>query len=203
MHATLGRIVNDVKGLVKHFEMIQTQLEQLTKVQNDLFAEMSGQIKEQACSVKTRGGAFTQDPLYPEGHPKRLEQDSQMLDENVVSSPKNKKKKKHKRIREASKNIDDTSEELEKDPNSVSISDAETESGNEHDNDIDKNDAPNKEENEVEPANPPKNKKYDKEILLLGSMVKKENLGCKNLCLFLVSLLRVKKKNIIINFVSG
>ena len=92
LHATLGRTVNDVKGLVKHFEMIQTQLEQLTKVQNDLFAEMSGQIKKkQACSVKTRGGAFTQDPLYPEGHPKRLEQDSQMLDENVVSSPKKKK----------------------------------------------------------------------------------------------------------------
>ena len=46
LHATLGRTVNDVKGLVKHFEMIQTQLEQLTKVQNDLFAEMSGQIKK-------------------------------------------------------------------------------------------------------------------------------------------------------------
>ena len=85
LHATLGRTVNDVKGLVKHFEMIQTQLEQLTKVQNDLFSEMSGQINKQACSVKTRGGAFTQDPLYPEGHPKRLEQDSQMLDENVRS----------------------------------------------------------------------------------------------------------------------
>ena len=87
MHDTLGRTVNDVKGLVKHFEMIQTQIEQLTKVQNDLFAEMSNQVKKEACSVKTRGGAFTQDPLYPEGHPKRLEQDSQMLDKNVVSSP--------------------------------------------------------------------------------------------------------------------
>ena len=46
LHATLGRTVNFVKGLVKHFQMIQTQLEKLTKVQNDLFAEMSGQIKE-------------------------------------------------------------------------------------------------------------------------------------------------------------
>ena len=35
LHATFGRIVNDVKGLFKHFEMIQTRLDQLTKVQND------------------------------------------------------------------------------------------------------------------------------------------------------------------------
>ena len=42
-----------------------------------------------------------------------------------------------------------------------------------------------------------------KKILLLGSMVKKENLGCKKLCIFLVSLSKVKKKNIIINFVNG
>ena len=41
-----GRTVNDVKGLVKHFQMIQTQLEQLTKVQKDLFAEMSSQVKK-------------------------------------------------------------------------------------------------------------------------------------------------------------
>ena len=84
-----------------------------------------------------------------------------MLDENVVSFPK-KKKKKHKRIRQAN-DSNDANKVLEKDPNSISISDAETESGNEHDNDIDKNDASNKEENEVEPENPPKNKKYDKE----------------------------------------
>ena len=42
-------------------------------------------LKKQACSVKTRGGAFTQDSLYPEGHPKRHEKDSQMLDEMLVA----------------------------------------------------------------------------------------------------------------------
>ena len=68
-----------------------------------------------------------------------------MLDENIVSSPKNKKEKKHKRIWEANDDINDANKELKKGPNSVSISDAETESGNEHDNDIDKNDAFNKE----------------------------------------------------------
>ena len=34
----LGRTINAVKGLAKHLEMIQTQIEQLTKVQKDLFA---------------------------------------------------------------------------------------------------------------------------------------------------------------------
>ena len=81
MFDVLGRTFNDVKGPAKHFQMIQTQLDQLTKVQKDLFAEMS---KKQACSVKTRGGAFTQDPLYPGGHPKRIEQDSQLLDDAIT-----------------------------------------------------------------------------------------------------------------------
>ena len=29
--------------------------------------------------VATRGGKMTQEPLYPEGHPKRIEQDSQRV----------------------------------------------------------------------------------------------------------------------------
>ena len=37
----LGRTVNDVSGLVKHFHMVQTQLEQISKVQKDLLANMS------------------------------------------------------------------------------------------------------------------------------------------------------------------
>ncbi|KAK1611680.1 hypothetical protein QYE76_035353 [Lolium multiflorum] len=51
------------------------------------------------------------------------------------------------------------------DPNSISISDAEIESGNEHDNgnDNDKNDASDKEEVEDEPGKHAKNKKYTKE----------------------------------------
>ena len=52
LHATLGRTVNDVKGLVKHFEMIQTQLEQLTRVQNDLFAELSVKLKNMRVVLK-------------------------------------------------------------------------------------------------------------------------------------------------------
>ncbi|KAK1645139.1 hypothetical protein QYE76_062944 [Lolium multiflorum] len=99
--------------------------------------------------------SMIEDPLYPEGHPKRIEQDSQRIEPSAPS--KKKKKKKHKNVVESS--------EPANDPNSISISDAETESGNEHDNDNDndKNDTPDKEEVEEEPEKHAKNKKYTKE----------------------------------------
>ncbi|KAK1603518.1 hypothetical protein QYE76_017822 [Lolium multiflorum] len=98
--------------------------------------------------------SMIEDPLYPEGHPKRIEQDSQRIEPRAHSR---KKKKKHKNVVESSEPVND--------PNSISISDAETESGNEHDNseDNDKNDTPDKEEVEKEPENHAKNKKYTKE----------------------------------------
>ncbi|KAK1607428.1 hypothetical protein QYE76_031101, partial [Lolium multiflorum] len=96
--------------------------------------------------------SMIEDPLYPEGHPKRVEQDSQPI---KTSAPSKKKKKKHKNVVESS--------ELVNDPNSISISDAETESGNEHEEDNDKNDTPDKEEIEKEPEKHAKNKKYTKE----------------------------------------
>ena len=37
---------------------------------------MSKQHNKHAYGVGTRCGKFTQDSLYPEGHPKRIEQDS-------------------------------------------------------------------------------------------------------------------------------
>ena len=68
-----GKTVNDVRGLVKHFHMVQTQLEQISKVQKDLLANVSPRVDTQAYGIKTRGGTLTQDPLYPEGHPRRIE----------------------------------------------------------------------------------------------------------------------------------
>ncbi|KAK1626873.1 hypothetical protein QYE76_001188 [Lolium multiflorum] len=99
--------------------------------------------------------SMIEDPLYPEGHPKRIEQDSQRIEPSAHS--RKKKKKKHKNVVESSEPVND--------PNSISISDAETESGNEHDNDKDndKNDIPDKEEVEEEPEKHAKNKKYTKE----------------------------------------
>jgi hypothetical protein len=137
------RTANDVKILVKHFQMVQTQIDQLTKVQKDLLVNASRE--KQACEIHTRGGATTQDPLYPEGHPKRIEQDSQRTSRDDIPSKKKKKKKKHKTSAESS--------DAGKDPNSVSISDAKTEPG----------DASDKEEVEEEPEKIDKNAKYTKE----------------------------------------
>jgi hypothetical protein len=141
------RISNDVKMLVKHFQMVQTQIDQLTKVQKDLLVNASRE--KQVCEIHTRGGATTQDPLYPEGHPKRIEQDSQRTSSDDI--PSKKKKKKHKIVAESA--------ETGKDPNSVSISNAETKSGN----------ASDKEEVEEEPEKPAKNAKYTKEDFIANT----------------------------------
>ena len=108
--------------------MVQTQIDQLIKVQKDLLVNAAKE--KHAYEIRTRSGTATQDPLYPEGHPKRIEQDSQPA-ENNGTTPK-KRKKTHKTIVERP--------EPAKDPNSIFVSDAETESGNE------KNDAPDKQE---------------------------------------------------------
>ncbi|KAK1685163.1 hypothetical protein QYE76_046011 [Lolium multiflorum] len=129
--------------------------------------------------------SMIEDPLYPEGHPKRIEQDSQRIEPSAHS--KKKKKKKHKNVVESSEPVND--------PNSISISDAE--SGNEHDNDKDndKNDTPDKEEVEEEPEKHAKNKKYTKEDFITekhGSMLAPESLVLRrtanNLHVFLDSL---------------
>src|SRR3954463_479608 len=101
--------------------------------------------KKQACEITTRRGTSTQDPLYPKGHSKRIEQDSQRVQKDSTYF----KKKKHKTNRESS--------EYARNPNNVSISDAETESGNEKENVSDKEGV------EEEPKGPDKNLKYAKE----------------------------------------
>ena len=98
--------------------------------------------------------------------------------------------------------------------NEVSISDAETQSGNEHspsdnekDNDVvhENTQKNNKEpDNDVEREPPvdldnpqPKNKRYDKSDFVARNMVKKENNGFKNLCIFHLSQLkRMMMKNL-------
>jgi hypothetical protein len=154
----LGRTVNDVKCLVKHFHMVQTQLEQISNVQKDLLANNAKQDNLQAYGIKTRGGTHTQDPLYPEGHPKRIEQDSQVQEEEIVSSPKKKKKKKkHKEADNSNDPIEE--EEQVVDPNSISTSDAETKDSAKPEKDAEKNDPPEVREEEA----PDKRKKYTRE----------------------------------------
>src|SRR3954466_1800329 len=97
--------------------MVQTQLYQLAKVQKDMLVNASGY--KHAYGNRTRSGIATQDRLYPEGHPKRIEQDSQQGEDS--GSPHERNKKKHKIVEEPL--------EPAVDPNSISVSDAETESG--------------------------------------------------------------------------
>jgi hypothetical protein len=137
--------------------MVQTQIDQLTKVQKDLLVNASRE--KQACEIHTRGGASTQDPLYPKGHPKRIEQESQRTAGDDI--PSMKKKKKHKTVAESSK--------IGKNSNSVSISDAEIESGN----------ASNKEEVEEEPEKLAKNANYTKEDFIGNKHGSERTLGAE------------------------
>ena len=77
LYDVLERTSNDVKMLIKHFHMVQTQIDQHTKVQQDLLLNASREKEKHVYEVTTRGGVSTQDPMYLEGHPKRIKQDSQ------------------------------------------------------------------------------------------------------------------------------
>ncbi|KAI4977130.1 hypothetical protein ZWY2020_050940 [Hordeum vulgare] len=164
--ACVDRNVNDLKLIGKHASMVTTQVEQVLKAQNDLLNELN----DNSVRVVTRGGRMTQERSYPEGHPKRIEQDSQGLNTDAPSHHGNRKKKKDDRNLHASKPVAVTPEN----PNDVSISDDETQSGDEHepsdnvDNGVHVDSQPSNDNDvEIEPAvdldNPqPKNKRYDK-----------------------------------------
>ena len=131
---------------------------------------MNSKNNDYAVRVATRTGKMTQEPLYPEGHPKRIEQDSQRNNIDVPSSSKKKKKKNDRTLHAFIDPIAETPEN----PNDISISDAETQSGNEPEtrdnvNDNVHNDAQPSNDNdiEIEPVvdldNPQsKNQRYDK-----------------------------------------
>ncbi|KAI4985148.1 hypothetical protein ZWY2020_017778 [Hordeum vulgare] len=107
---------------------------------------------------------MTQEPLYPEGHPKRIDQDSQGINADTPSHPK---KKNDRNLHVSSPNIV-TPEE----PNDISMCNAETQSGDEHepgdnmDSDVHNNAQPSNDKDvEIEPTvNPdnPQPKRYDK-----------------------------------------
>ncbi|KAI5005859.1 hypothetical protein ZWY2020_033102 [Hordeum vulgare] len=162
LSACVDRNVNDLKLLSKHASMITTQVEQVLKAQNDLLNELN----DNSVKAITRGGKMTQEPLYPEGHPKRIHQDSQGINADTPSHPK--KKKKDDRNLHANSPNTVTPEE----PNNISASDAETQSSDEQepgdnmDNDVHKNAQPsNGDDVEIEPTvNPdnPQPKRYGK-----------------------------------------
>ena len=53
--------------------MVTTQVEQVLKAQDDLLNELKSKNNDNDVRVMTTGGKMTQEPLYPEGHPKRVE----------------------------------------------------------------------------------------------------------------------------------
>ena len=163
-------VKGELKLISKHASMVTTQVEQVLKAHNDFINELNSKNNDFAVRVATRGGKVTQEPLYPEGHPKRIEQDSQRNNVDAPSPSRKKKKKNERTFHASSEPVVDTLEN----PNDISISDAETQSGNEHEPSDDVNDdvhvdaqPSNNNDVEIEPAvdldNPQsKNQHYDK-----------------------------------------
>ena len=81
-----------------------------------------------AVRVATKTGKMTQEPLYAEGHPKRIEQDSQRNNIDAPSPSKKKKKKNDRTLHASSEPVIEPPEN----PNDISIFDVETQSGNEY-----------------------------------------------------------------------
>ena len=166
----MSRTVNDLKLIIKHASMVTTQVEQVLKAHDYLLNELNSKNNDNAVRVMTRGGKMTQEPLYPEGHPKRVEQDSQRTNVDAPSPSKKKKKKNDRTLHASSEPVVDTPEN----PDDISISDAVTQYSNEHEpsdniNDDVHVDAQTSNDNdiEIEPAvdldNPQsKNQRYDK-----------------------------------------
>ena len=66
----MSRVKCELKLISKHSSMVTTQVEQVLKAQNDLLNELNSTNNDFAVGVATRTGKMTQEPLYPEGHPK-------------------------------------------------------------------------------------------------------------------------------------
>ena len=93
LSAYMSRVKGELKLISKHASMVTTQVEQVLKAQNDLLNELNNKNNDNVVRVATRTGRMTQEPLYPEGHPKRIEQDSQRNNIDAPSPSKRKKKK--------------------------------------------------------------------------------------------------------------
>ncbi|KAI5006062.1 hypothetical protein ZWY2020_033305 [Hordeum vulgare] len=143
-------------------DFLACKVEQVLKAQNDFLNELN----DNSVRVITRGGKMTQEPLYPEGHPKRIDQDSQGINADTPSLPKEKKKD-DRNLHASSPNTVRPEE-----PNDIFASDAETQSRDEHepgdnmDSDVHNNAQPSNDEDvEIEPMgnlDNPQPKRYDK-----------------------------------------
>jgi hypothetical protein len=67
--------MDTIKRIIKHCTMMNNQVEQMISPQNKLYERLLAE-KKPICSVETRSGISTEDPDYPEGHPKRKEKEA-------------------------------------------------------------------------------------------------------------------------------
>ena len=88
----MSRVKSDLKLISKHASMVTTQVEQVLMAQDDLLSELNNKNNDNVVRVMTRDGKMTREPLYPEGHPMRIEQDSQRNNIDAPSPYKRKKK---------------------------------------------------------------------------------------------------------------
>src|SRR6187399_1763349 len=102
----MSRVKGELKLISKHASMLTTQVEQVLKAQNDLLNELNRKNNDKAVMVATRGGKVTKESLYLEGHPKRIEQDSERINIDKPC-PSNKNKNKNGRTMHASEPVID------------------------------------------------------------------------------------------------
>ena len=69
----MSRVKGELKLISKHASMVTTQVEQVLKAQNDFLNELNNKKNDNAIRGMSRGGKMTQEPLYHEDHPKRIE----------------------------------------------------------------------------------------------------------------------------------
>src|SRR3954468_24954647 len=115
----MANIRGELKLVSKHASMVTTQVEQVLKARKDLLNELNSKKNDYAVRVATRTGKMTQEPLYPEGRPKRIEQDSQRNNINAPSPSKKKKNKNYRTLHTSSEPIAEPPEN----PNDISIFD--------------------------------------------------------------------------------
>ena len=89
----MSRFKSDLKLISKDSSMVTTQVEQVLKACDDLLNEFNSKNNDNDVRVMTRGSKMTQEPLYPEGHPKRVEKDSQRINTDAPSPSKKRKRK--------------------------------------------------------------------------------------------------------------
>ena len=88
----MANVKGELKLISKHASMVTTQVEQVLKAQNDLLNKLNSKKNNNVVRVVTRGGKMAQEPLYPEGHPKRIKKYSQRINTDAPSPPSNNRK---------------------------------------------------------------------------------------------------------------